>query len=66
MIPGPLSADSVVVVLRLSNSSACGTFLDQESNSTSAGGFFTTEPSGKSSRMYLILYSQCIGNPDSQ
>ena len=34
MIPGPLSADSVVVVSRLSYSLACGTFLDQESNSS--------------------------------
>ena len=51
MIPGLQSTGSIVVVHGLSYPMACGIFLDQISNPVSSaleGGFFTTEPSGKS------------------
>ena len=45
-----LSTGSIAVGHGLSCSSACGIFLDQESNLLSpalVGGFFTTDPPGK-------------------
>ena len=40
-------AGSVAVLHGLSCTAACGVFLDQGSNAALAGGFFTTEPSGR-------------------
>ena len=54
---------SVVVVHGLCCPKACGMFPDQGSNPCPvAGRFFTTEPPGKSSSLYLCIFHVCEGN----
>ena len=61
--PGLESTGSIVVGQGLSCSAACGIFLDQGTNLSLlhlpalAGGFFTTEPPGKSLFSYSLHIS---------
>ena len=53
LVPGLQSTDSIITVHGLSCSATCGIFPDQGSSPALAGGFFTTEPPGRSPDVFV-------------